>query len=235
MHQSHEYKIDKTDFTLFFSLPFYPRKFKNFFYNGHMALGIGRYVYQIYNPKLLKSDFMVSIMPIKNWLFKEKVKWVDKNRNSNTYKYVNLYGKSEIKRTIVYAVKINKFLENCKNTFKSYFIDLETKYQNGKINFTLLKNNCATLLFPILKEMKILPANFFSFLPSKVFITAINRSRMLFNKLEIIKINNSFEKEFNLHRFCFGIPSLNPEKHMDQILEKFKLRNTTQLFNIIKT
>ena len=62
----------KSNFTLFFSLPFYPVvKKTNFFYNGHLALGLGKFVYNVYNPSLLNSDFFISKMPINEW-FTEK-------------------------------------------------------------------------------------------------------------------------------------------------------------------
>ena len=89
---------DKFQLTLFFSLPFYPSKKRNLFFHGPIALGIEDMVYQIFDPKLLKSDFMVSIMPINEWLYNNSKMWVDKDPISQTYRYVHLYKTSELQR-----------------------------------------------------------------------------------------------------------------------------------------
>ena len=60
----------KYNFILFFSMPFYPisRTYrKAISFHGHLSLGLGRNVYQLHDPKKLRSSFLVSKMPITSW------------------------------------------------------------------------------------------------------------------------------------------------------------------------
>ena len=61
--------------TLFFSLPFHQAGKRNLFFTGHIALGLNGIVYQVYNPGLLKTDFLFSIMPLNEWLHGEGNGW----------------------------------------------------------------------------------------------------------------------------------------------------------------
>ena len=92
------------NFTLFFSLPFFPRSKlykKSFFVYGHLSLALGSTVYQLHDPARLRSSFLVSRMPLANWLFSDGP-WFDWDTSSPTYRHVHLYEKSEVSRTVVF-------------------------------------------------------------------------------------------------------------------------------------
>ena len=98
--------LASSNLTLFFSLPFRPAGRKNIFYNGHCAVGLDSKVYQVYNPQLLKSNFLFSVMPVGDWLFGEGKKWVERDPSSPKFRHVYLYKTCETRRTVVYAAGI---------------------------------------------------------------------------------------------------------------------------------
>jgi len=204
--------------TIYFSMPFYPVSYKTHFYSGHLAVSINETVYQIFDPKMLKSNFIVSKMPVYNWLHEEKVRWVDKNRVSNTYRFVNLYGKSEKKRTLVYFIRINDVSENNKLYYEDYFNSIEEKYQKKQIAFSIYKNNCVSLLNPIFYNEGILKKNLLNIIPVSAFK----------NILKVCKANNrdfisgkimEIESNYRIHKFCLGIFRRYPEKKLDSVLQ----------------
>ncbi len=97
--------------TLYFSLPFYPVRSKTYFCHGHLALGIDDLVYQIYNPSLLKSGFLVPVMPRTKWLYESSICWVDRDPASPAYRHVHLYKEGELAKTSVYFISIHN-IEN---------------------------------------------------------------------------------------------------------------------------
>ncbi len=205
--------------TVYFSMPFYPVVKKTYFYNGHLALSINNIVYQIFNPDMLKSNFLVSKMPVENWLYKEKVRWADKDRTSNTYRFVNLYGKSEIKRTLVYFIQINDISKKNKLYYKEYFKQLEERYQKKQVKFSIYRRNCASLLNPVFYKEGILKLRLLNFIPVSVFKNIIKACKSNNRDFTAGKIEDIGSK-YRIHKFCLGIFRRSPEKALDSILKR---------------
>jgi hypothetical protein len=208
------------DLTVFFSLPFYPVKNKTYFFHGHFALGLEDKVYQIYNPKMLKSDFLISIMPKNEWLYGNSKFWVDRNKNSKTYKHVHLYKKSELNRTTVFYAGLTNLDKYIINHIKNYFDLLENKYKNGKLKFNFFTNNCASLLNNIFYDQNWLNKELLDNIPSVIFRRLIEmwkKNKMDFNLGKLSKLHNN---DFNVHKFCIGIPSLSSERFIDNWIKK---------------
>ncbi len=100
--RSIEHTLGLSNLALFFSLPFKPAGRRNLFLNGYIALGVERTIYQVYDPKLLKSDFLFSEMPTRDWLFGDGGYWVDRDPPSPQFKHVYLYRTCESTRTVVH-------------------------------------------------------------------------------------------------------------------------------------
>lgn len=207
-------------------MPFYRKSKKNLFFHGHIAIGLNEFVYQIYNPKLLHSNFFVSKMPIKHWLFKDG-KFFDNKKDSSTYRHVHLYRKAESKKTIVYYAGTSLKKSKIK-LFQDYFEDQEKKYQLGEIYFNIFNKNCATEINTILYIQKWLKKNIFDFIPAILFKRLIQSWKNKNISFNFGKISGkTIESSFQLHKLCIGIPSLNPEKHLDNYLH-----NITSLSSI---
>jgi hypothetical protein len=137
--------LSSANLILFFSLPFRPAGKRNLFYNGHIALGLEDTVYQVYNPRLLKSDFLFSVMPVREWLFGKGGKWVERDPGSPCFKHVYLYGKSESRRTVVYwaGCKVDTRIIA---SLREQFMKEDVRYKIGCGSYDLLRNNCSSLI-----------------------------------------------------------------------------------------
>jgi hypothetical protein len=154
---------------LFFSLPFYPAGKRNCFYTGHLALAIEGTVYQIYDPQLLKADFLVSIMPVNDWLYEDSEFWVDRDKSSATYTHVHLYETAEAKRTTIFYCGLHDvragFLRETTNTLKKLNDDFRTK----KIRFNLMHFNCATFIAELFCRERWIRSDPFNNIPALLF------------------------------------------------------------------
>jgi hypothetical protein len=203
-----------SNLTLFFSLPFRPAGRKNIFYNGHCAVCLDGLVYQVYNPQLLKSNFLFSVMPVGDWLFGEGKKWVERDPSSPKFRHVYLYKTCETKRTVVYAAGI-KADGNTIASIKRRFEKEDAWFKAGRTRYDFLRNNCSSIIANGLVRIGILrpgPQNLIPALMFKRFAADPNLTGLV----RIGKVAAHDECRFWLHRFCIGLPGLNPEKTMDK-------------------
>lgn len=207
---------------LFFSLPFYPLIYKkSLFLNGHVALGIDGKVYQIFNPNLLKSDFILSKMPIDEWLYNDSDYLVDKNKESDSYSYVHLYKKSELKRTTVFYAVLNNICPKLIKNAQLYFDDINNRFIEKKLKFNLISNNCSTLIASFFYKEKLLNKSIYDLLPALFF----NRVVINFKKNDfdfftgvLFKIPNNY---FKIRKICLGLFYFNVERSMVKWLKKY--------------
>ncbi|HMB00155.1 MAG TPA: hypothetical protein VKS21_04125, partial [Spirochaetota bacterium] len=162
-----------TGLTLYFSLPFYPVDKKNCFFHGHTALQLENTVYQVYNPLMLKSNFLISVMPANVWLNEAGVYWVNNDPSAAAYKWVNLYGKAELQRTVVYSLTLNDVPQVRLNKYFSFFAQTEERYKLGEMKFSLLSDNCTGYLFPVFKNEGLMNKGLLNFLPAVFFKKAL--------------------------------------------------------------
>ena len=200
---------------LYFSLPFTQKHKRGFFFNGHIALQAGGDVYQIFNPELLKSPFLISRMPVNAWLYDAAVKWVERSQKSPYYRWVNLYGKAETERTAVYALAREKVPEENIAAVHTYFADLEHEFEKGRVRFSILWNNCINLLAPVLKTNGFLPAGYPALIPVLSFKKAVSFMRETEKNCSVYRVPGKLLPSFKTQPFCIGLCNLSAEKHMD--------------------
>ncbi|MBN1757224.1 MAG: hypothetical protein JW863_02835 [Chitinispirillaceae bacterium] len=205
----------KASLSLYFSLPFYPVKSRTFFYHGHLALGIEDTVYQIYNPKLLKSDFLVSVMPVATWLYENDRFWIDRDPSSRTYKHVHLYRESELAKTKVYFIKIDGIDTNITGPVQQYFKTIEEQFQRGELKFNFLTRNCASLLNAVFYDNFGMCRSASDGIPSVIFRKVYDRLKTMDTDIHIGKLDKIKNPRFRIHRYCLGINSFSCEKYMD--------------------
>ncbi|HOJ64424.1 MAG TPA: hypothetical protein PLE45_08380 [Spirochaetota bacterium] len=209
----------KNRLTLFFSLPFYPSERKNMFLHGHISLGIEDRVYQIFNPYLLKSDFLVSIMPVDEWLYNDSSYWVDRDKKSKTYRYVHLYRKSELKRTTVFYCSFKVEKETIEKA-NSFFSEIEKLFKYGKLKFRVFKDNCSGLIADFFYKERLIKRNFFNFIPFLFFkkvIVTLSHKKIDFVTGILFKEKNM---DFNIHNFCWPY-IYKPEKTILKWIKKY--------------
>ncbi len=163
--------LTEYNFILFLSLPFFPvckvfKKSLNFY--GHLALGLGSNVYQLHDPRKLRSKFLVSRMPIRSWLF-EDGRWYECDISSPSYRHVHLYEKAEVKRTVVFYAALKGFPLAKQKCYENYFEKLESDFQTGHYHFSLLRNNCSKAINNIFYKEGWIKRGPFDFLPSISF------------------------------------------------------------------
>jgi len=211
---------------LFFSLPFYPviSPKKRLFLNGHIAVGIDGNVYQIFNPYLLDNDFLVSMMPINEWLYNDANYVVNKNKESPYYKYVHLYKKSELKRTTVFYCVLNNLNSQFIDNAKLYFNDIENKFREKKIKFNIFNNNCSNLISNFFYQQNLLKKGIFDFIPFIFFkrlIIFLKKNNLNFSTGVLFKIPNNY---FKIRKFTLGLFSFNSEKSILKWLIKYNFK-----------
>lgn len=209
----------KNHLTIFFSLPFYPVYKKNLFFNGHIALGIEDKVYQIFNPYLLKSDFLVSIMPVDEWLFNDSDYWVDRDKDSKTYTYVHLYKKGELKRTTLFYCSLEVSTQTIQSA-KDFFYDIENRFKSGSLKFRVFQDNCSGLIADFFYKEKLIKKNFFDFIPYIFFKNLVKnfyKKNLNFKTGIFLKeLNNSFK----IHNFLFPF-IFNPKVKILKWIKKY--------------
>ncbi len=204
--------------TIYFSLPFFPVQKKTFFYNGHIAIAVNKTVYQLFDSKMLKSDFIVSKMPLKDWLFGKSKKWCHNTNESNQYSHVYLYGHGETHRTKIYYIEINNLQEETLTNIKNQIECIEEQYRKDHISFNFLKFNCSSFVAQVLLKTKIMNYDFFNLIPSILFKNIIKTSIKQNHSFSIGKIDQINTRKFDIHKICIGIFSFNSEKYMDKLI-----------------
>jgi|WetSurMetagenome_2_1015567.scaffolds.fasta_scaffold00334_4 hypothetical protein len=210
--------LSSSNLTLFFSLPFRPAGKRNAFYNGHIALALNGTVYQIYNPGLLKTDFLFSIMPVSAWLFDEGETWVDRDPSSPCFRHVHLYKTSETKRTAVYAAGIQASQAIVESVSRK-FHDEDERFRCGAVRYDFIRNNCSSIIADALVRCGVLRPGPGNLVPALLFkkFAADKISR---REISLGKIAVHDRKRFALHRFCIGLWGTNPQDLMDKWLER---------------
>jgi hypothetical protein len=61
-----DHTLGLSNLVLFFSLPFKPTGSRNLSLNGHIALGVEGTIYQAYDPKRLKADFLLHTIVLRS-------------------------------------------------------------------------------------------------------------------------------------------------------------------------
>jgi hypothetical protein len=208
------------NFIIFFSLPFYPlskayRKTYNFY--GHVSLGLGRNVYQLHDPKKLRSSFLVSKMPLAAWLF-EDGRWFEWDPTSSNYRHVHLYEKAEIKRTVIFYAALKEFPSHKQVMHENYFEQLESDFQNGRFHFNLLGTNCARAInYVFYREgwFKRMPLDFLPVVSFKRVVSSWQRKGFDFTA-GYIEENKT--DSFKLRRLCLGMLNIYPEQRLAEWL-----------------
>ncbi len=206
------------NFTLFFSLPSYPVRRKTYFYHGHIALALGATVYQLHDPAMLRSSFMVARMPLDTWLFRGGP-WFDDD----------LYETAETNRTVIFYAALKNFPQEKLARAETYINQLEHSYRQGALSFFKYGNNCATLINPIYYREGWLRANPLDFMPAVIFrrlCRAWQRAGLHFAAGGIDRHNPA---DYRLHRFCWGLLPLYPEKIMQRWLSGMQKKETRRV------
>lgn len=233
-HNHHE--ESGSELFVYFSLPFYPRKQKTYFYHGHMALGMDDKIYQVYNPRMLKSDFILSVMPSRFWFYDKIRNWVDRDKTSPTYGYVSLYSACETERTRVFYIRFKDINSHNLEKHKNFLGRLNDQYNNKEIDFSVLKNNCVGMIGRIFYDEGILEKRGLNFLPFIVFKRMIEKGMKNNRKFEAGTVEGKMNENFELHRFCLGLPTLSPENHILRMLETLNgsiQNNSAEKYNAV--
>jgi hypothetical protein len=211
-----DHVLASSNLTLFFSLPFRPACRKNVFYNGHCAVCLDGQVYQVYNPKLLKSNFLFSVMPVADWLFGEGTKWVERDPSSPKFRHVYLYKTCESNRTAVYAAGVSVNAKTV-DAIKNSFIEEDERFRSGAAAYDFIRNNCSSIIAAGLVRIGILKPGPQNLVPAMLF-KRFAANPALANNIRIGKVAAYDTARFGLHRFCIGLWGLDPEKTMDRWL-----------------
>jgi hypothetical protein len=210
------------NFVLFFSLPFYPlRKAfrKTITFHGHLSLALGSTVYQLHDPKKLRSHFLVSRMPTTSWLF-EDGRWFEWDPSSEHFRHVHLYERAEIKRTVVFYAALKNFPLSKQTLYENYFETLESDYQRGQYQFHLFDNNCTGAVNHVLYREGWIKKGVLDFLPAWAFkrlIGAWEKNNLDFTTGYIDEYQHA---HFKLHKLCLGMFTLAPDRELAHWLNK---------------
>lgn len=210
------------NFILFFSLPFYPlRKAfrKTITFHGHLSLALGSTVYQLHDPKKLRSHFLVSRMPTTAWLF-EDGRWFEWDPSSEHFRHVHLYERAEIKRTVVFYAALKNFPLSKQAFYENYFDKLERDFQRGHYQFHLFDNNCTGAINHVLYREGWLNKGLLDFLPAFAFKRLVRAWKK--NNLDFTTgfINEYQHAHFKLHKLCLGMFTLAPDRELAHWLKR---------------
>lgn len=204
------------NFILFFSLPFYPISKvykKNYFVFGHLSLALGNTVYQLHDPARLRSSFLVSRMPVDEWLFRDGA-WYDWDTASPTYRHVHLYEKGETKRTAVFFAAIKNFPKERLLLYERYLESIERSFHRGNYRFNLLFNNCTRVINNILYREQWFRKGPLDFIPAisfKRLVAACKRRDLPFVAGHFSENNPA---RFRVHNYCCGLLTLSPDRDL---------------------
>ncbi len=206
--------------TIYFSLPFYPAAKKTYFFNGHLAIALNQMVYQLYNPKLLKTDFFISVMPLHEWLYGRSKLWCYRKKNDTKYKHVYLYGCGEALRTKIFYVQIGGIcteeLQAINKKLKAY----EDAYRMKKISFNLFIFNCSHFVGSIMYEKLQLNRQFLDFLPAILFKRIVKKVRSAKIPHQVGIISERMQERFRLHSYCLGLCLFHSEKCISRFVKR---------------
>ncbi|MBN1578509.1 MAG: hypothetical protein JW913_18245 [Chitinispirillaceae bacterium] len=204
--------LETSNLILFFSLPFKPVGKVNFFYNGHIALALDRTVYQIINPYLLRTDFLISIMPAASWLFGDGGQWVERDPASPRYRHVYLYKRSETTRTVVYgagALVEPQVVEGIRNRFNAE----DRSFREGSTRYDFLRYNCSSIIADALSEAGLVRRSLLNTIPALFFRRFVDTRR---HAITLRSTDHYDRTRFSIHRICFGLWGLDPKEMMDR-------------------
>lgn len=210
------------NFTLFFSLPFYPvckLYRRTISYHGHLSLALGNIVYQLHDPEKLRSSFLVSRMPVTAWLFDDG-DWFDRDPASPCFRHVHLYEKAEAKRTVIFYAALKNFPRDKEQVYSNHFEELERTFQAGGYRFSRFDNNCSSVINGIFYREKWFWQGPLDFLPAisfKRLVAAWGKKGF-----EFITgwINEYQAYRFKPQRLCLGMYTLAPDREMIRWLKR---------------
>ena len=203
-----------SNLVLFFSLPFKPAGRRNLFFNGHIALGMEGTVYQVYDPKLLKADFLFSRMPWRDWLFGKGGAWVDRDPSSPRFTHVYLYGTCESKRTVVYYAGIEVESSTLKQ-IKARISEEERRFRRGDLTFNIFGSNCSSMIAAALGSVGLVAASALNRVPVRLFKDFVRKNTRE-SEVRVGKVAAYDESRFGPHRYCVGTGIMHPEKAVDR-------------------
>ena len=206
--------------TIYFSLPFYPAAKKTYFFNGHLAIALNHTVYQLYNPKLLKTDFFISEMPLREWLYGRSKFWCYRKKSDKKYKHVYLYGCGEALRTKVFYIQLNGIHSEEICAIKQKLSEYEDAYRMKKMSFRLIGFNCSNFVGSILYEKLQLKKQFLDFLPAVLFKRILKKLRSEKMPHQTGFISERMQDRFKLHSYCIGLCLFQSEKCISRFVEK---------------
>jgi len=210
---SAQHALGLSNLVLFFSFPFKPAGRRNLFLNGHIALGMEGTVYQVYDPKLLKADFLFSRMPWRDWLFGKGGAWVDRDPFSPRFTHVYLYGKCESKRTVVYYAGIEVESSMLKQ-IKARISEEERRFRRDDLTFNILGSNCSSMIAAALGSVGLVAASALNRVPVRLFKDFVRKNTRE-SDVRVGKVAAYDESRFELHRYCVGTGIMHPEKAVD--------------------
>ena len=187
---------------------------RNLFLNGHIALGMEGTVYQVYDPKLLKADFLFSLMPWRDWLFGKGGAWVDRDPSSSRFTHVYLYGKCESKRTVVYYAGM-KVESSTLKQIKARTSEEERRFRRGDLTFNILGSNCSSMIAAALGSVGLVAASALNRVPVRLFKDFVRKNTRE-SEVRVGKVAAYDESRFGLHRYCVGTGIMHPEKALDR-------------------
>jgi len=209
-----EHTLGLSNLILFFSLPFKPAGSRNLFLNGHIALFVEGTIYQVYDPKRLKVDFLFSRMPASDWLFGDGGSWVYRNSASPRFTHVYLYGKCESRRTIVYYAGVDVASAVMQQVKASIFDD-ESRFGRGDSRFNILANNCSSITAAALNRGDLVEARALNRIPALLFKSFVTGCAREYD-VRVGKFAMYDNSAFELHRYCIGTGMTHPEKAVDR-------------------
>jgi hypothetical protein len=201
------------NFILFFSLPFYPVRRKTYYYHGHLALALRGTAYQLHDPHMLKSSFMVSKMPLDDWLFRDGP-WFDDDPASTSYRHVHLYERAETKRTMVFYTALRGMPEAKLDACSQFLETIEQRYQQGDLVFAKYHDNCVSLINPLYYREGWLRCLPFDIIPAVIYRRICRAWKRLHLPFVAGRVNDTITQDYRLHRFCWGPWPLYPEEYM---------------------
>ena len=206
--------LERSNCILFFSLPFKPIRRFNPFFNGHIAIALYGTVYQIYNPQLLKSEFLFSIMPVRSWLFGKGGRWVDRDPASPNFRHVYLYTRCESRRTAVYGAGVT-LKRSVVDYIRYRFIEEDKQFKEGRFRYSFFNQNCSSIIADVLAEAGLVTRNPLNKIPVCFFKNFV-RNQKSQSEMIIRSIAHYDRRNFTLHRICIGLLSFNPQRSMDR-------------------
>ncbi len=210
------------NFILFFSLPFYPvckLYRRTISYHGHLSLGLGSTVYQIHDPEKLRSSFLVSRMPITEWLYEDGA-WFDRDPSSSSFRHVHLYEKAEAKRTVIFYAALKDFPPQKERFYVDQFEALEHTFQTRGYRFSRLDNNCSSVINDIFYREQWFRRGLLDFIPAFSFKRLVSSWRK--KQLEFITgtINEYYAYQFKPQKLCLGMYTLSPDREFTKWLTR---------------